>query len=100
MIRYLFINTLTSPVVEPTVAATTSEFTGLVSTLIILLIVATAVALITRRLRISYVVGLVLAGLAIPKHILPASIGLDPEVILNLFLPILIFEASINTDIC
>jgi len=99
VIRYLFINTLTSPVVKPTVAATTSEFTGLVSTLIILLIVATAVALITRRLRISYVVGLVLAGLAIPKQILPASIGLDPEVILNLFLPILIFEASINTDI-
>ncbi|PZU99377.1 MAG: sodium:proton antiporter [Pseudanabaena sp.] len=74
-------------------------FTGLVSTLIILLIVATGVALVTRKLRIPYVVGLVLAGLAISKQVLPASIGLDPEVILNLFLPILIFEAAINTDI-
>nr|WP_187329583.1 hypothetical protein [Halomicronema hongdechloris] len=32
------------------------EFTGLVSTLIILLLVATAVALVTRQLRIPYVV--------------------------------------------
>lgn len=93
MIGSLFINTLqTSP-------PNASSFTGLVSTLIILLIVATGVALITRKLRVSYVVGLVLAGLAIPKNLLPASIGLDPEVILNLFLPILIFEASVNTDI-
>jgi CPA1 family monovalent cation:H+ antiporter len=80
-------------------SATASNFTGLVNTLIILLIVATAVALLTRKLRIPYVVGLVLAGFAIPKQILPASIGLNPEVILNLFLPILIFEAAINTDI-
>ncbi|TYQ31968.1 cation:proton antiporter [Pseudanabaena sp. UWO310] len=99
MIGYLFVNALNSPPLEQTLSKNSSEFTGLVNTLIILLIVATAVALITRRLRISYVVGLVLAGLAIPKHILPASIGLNPEVILNLFLPILIFEASINTDI-
>jgi monovalent cation:H+ antiporter, CPA1 family len=75
------------------------DFTGLVRSLIVLLLVATAVALVSRWLRISYVVGLVLAGLAIPKQILPESIGLNPEVILNLFLPILIFEAAINTDI-
>ncbi len=100
MISSLLINTLSSPHLEQTsTASSSSGFTGLVSTLIILLMVATGVALITRKLRISYVVGLVLAGLAIPKSILPASIGLDPEVILNLFLPILIFEASVNTDI-
>ncbi|MBD2188410.1 cation:proton antiporter [Pseudanabaena mucicola] len=99
MISYFLINALNSSQIEQTTVATSSEFTGLVSTLIILLIVATAVALITRKLRIPYVVGLVLAGLAIPKQILPASIGLNPEVILNLFLPILIFEAAINTDI-
>ncbi|MGF1518186.1 MAG: cation:proton antiporter [Nodosilinea sp.] len=73
--------------------------TGLVNTLIVLLMVATAVALITRRLRIPYVVGLVLAGLSITKSLLPQAVGLNPEVILNLFLPILIFEAAINTDI-
>ncbi len=98
MISYLFANNL--QISQPVATSTTSNgFTGLVSTLIILLIVATAVALITRKLRIPYVVGLVLAGLAIPKQILPTSIGLNPEVILNLFLPILIFEAAINTDI-
>jgi monovalent cation:H+ antiporter, CPA1 family len=79
-------------------AAVPTEFTGLVNTLIILLLVATGVALVTRWLRIPYVVGLVVAGLAITKQALPGSIGLNPDLILNLFLPILIFEAAINTD--
>ncbi|WP_346293065.1 sodium:proton antiporter [Sphaerothrix gracilis] len=75
------------------------EITSLVNTLIVLLLVATGVALVTRWLRIPYVVGLVLAGLAITKQALPEAIGLNPDVILNLFLPILIFEAAVNTDI-
>lgn len=65
---------------------------------IILLLVATVVALLSRRFRIPYVTGLVLAGLAITDF-LPTSIGLDSSLILNLFLPILLFEAAINTDI-
>lgn len=65
---------------------------------IILLLVATAVALLSRRLGIPYITGLVLAGLAITDF-LPKSIGLDSSLILNLFLPILLFEAAINTDI-
>ncbi|NUN65605.1 sodium:proton antiporter [Pseudanabaena biceps] len=97
--NHLFTNSPVPNHIAFNATSTSSGFTGLVSTLIILLIVATAVALVTRKLRIPYVVGLVLAGLAIPKQILPTSIGLDPEVILNLFLPILIFEAAINTDI-
>lgn len=84
---------------DPSLAVPAGDFTGLVNTLIVLLLVATGVALVTRRLRIPYVVGLVLAGLAITKQALPESIGLNPDVILNLFLPILIFEAAINTDI-
>lgn len=84
---------------ESTLELSSGTVTGLVSTLIVLLLVATAVALVTRRLRIPYVVGLVLAGLAITKQALPESVGLNPDVILNLFLPILIFEAAINTDI-
>lgn len=71
----------------------------MVSTLIVLLLVATLTTLVTRWLRIPYVIGLVLAGLAIPKNLLSPAVGLNPEVILNLFLPILIFEAAINTDI-
>lgn len=70
----------------------------LVTVLIILLLVATTVALLTRWLRIPYVTGLVLAGLVIADF-LPKRVGLDPSLILNLFLPILIFEAAINTDI-
>ena len=84
---------------ERALPESSGEFAGWVSALIILLLVATAVALVTRRLRIPYVVGLVLAGLAITQDALPASIRLNSDVILNLFLPILIFEAAINTDI-
>jgi len=91
--------TLNTAPLEPTQELSSGTVTGLVSTLIVLLLVATAVALVTRRLRIPYVVGLVLAGLAITKQALPESVGLNPDVILNLFLPILIFEAAINTDI-
>ena len=69
-----------------------------VSVLIILLLVATGVALIARRLRIPYIAGLVLAGLAITE-LLPHRIRLDSSLIFNLFLPILLFEAALNTDI-
>ncbi|MDX2244069.1 MAG: sodium:proton antiporter [Leptolyngbyaceae cyanobacterium bins.302] len=81
--------------VEQPTAGTIPE---LVIILIILLMLATAVALVTQRLRIPYVTGLVLAGLPI-TDIWSRRIGLDPSLVLNLFLPILIFEASINTDI-
>ncbi len=69
-----------------------------VSVLIILLLVATGVALIARRLRIPYIAGLVLAGLAITE-LLPHRIRLDSSLIFNLFLPILLFESALNTDI-
>jgi CPA1 family monovalent cation:H+ antiporter len=95
----LLIEQLSNLPLEESASLPSVEFTGLVNSLIILLLVAIAVALITRWLRIPYVVGLVLAGLAISKQALPESIGLNPDVILNLFLPILIFEAAINTDI-
>ncbi|MGJ3252637.1 MAG: cation:proton antiporter [Elainellaceae cyanobacterium] len=80
---------------DPELPGNVSE---LIPILIILLLVATAVALVTRRLRLPYVTGLVLAGLAITE-LLPQRIGLDPSLVLNLFLPILVFEAAINTDI-
>lgn len=98
----LYSQTLAEPVpesVEEALTANSNQVTGLVGASIILLLVATAVALITRRFRIPYVVGLVLGGLLITPQALPAEIGLNPDVILNLFLPILIFEAAINTDI-
>jgi len=82
--------------------ALASQATGsvpeIVIILIVLLMIATVVALVTQRLRIPYVAGLVLAGLPI-NDLLSREIGLDPSLVLNLFLPILIFEAAINTDI-
>lgn len=82
--------------------ATNSQTAGAIPELVIisivLLLIATAVALVTQRLRIPYVTGLVLAGLPITE-VLSRRIGLDPSLVLNLFLPILIFEAAINTDI-
>lgn len=74
------------------------DIAELVIVLTILLLVATGVVLLSRWLRVPYVTGLVLAGLAIPE-LLPSRIGLDPSLVLNLLLPILIFEAAINTDI-
>ncbi len=74
------------------------DVASLVTVSIILLLLATGVALLTRRLRVPYVTGLVLAGLPITE-LLSRRIGLDPILVLNLFLPILIFDAGINTDI-
>jgi CPA1 family monovalent cation:H+ antiporter len=84
-----------NPALEEQTAGSIPE---LVIILIILLMIATVVALVTQRLRIPYVTGLVLAGLPI-TDLLSRRIGLDPSLVLNLFLPILIFEAAINTDI-
>ncbi len=74
------------------------DVTELVKVSIILLLVATGVALLSRRLRIPYVMGLVLAGLPITE-LLSRPIGLNPTLVLDLFLPILLFEAGINTDV-
>lgn len=81
-----------------TVNGDQSNVAQLVRVLIILLLVATGVALISRRLRVPYVTGLVVAGLAVTEF-LPRRIGLDSSLIFNLFMPILLFEAAINTDV-
>ncbi|QKQ73237.1 sodium:proton antiporter [Nostoc sp. TCL240-02] len=74
------------------------DVTELVKVSIILLLLATGVALLSRRLGIPYVTGLVLAGLPITE-LLSRPIGLNPILVLELFLPILLFEAGINTDV-
>ncbi|WP_347280036.1 sodium:proton antiporter [Leptolyngbya sp. FACHB-8] len=68
------------------------------TTLTILLLVATGVALLSRRFRVPYVTGLVLAGLGVTQ-LLPNPLHLDSALILNLLLPILLFQAAINTDV-
>lgn len=83
---------------DPVVNNSQEPVGELVIILIILLLGATGVALLTRRLQVPYVTGLVVAGFIV-TDILPPRTGLDPSLVLNLFLPILIFEAGINTDI-
>jgi len=83
---------------SPASSQVSRDLESLVTILIVLLLVATVVALVTQKLRLPYVTGLVLAGLPITE-VLSRRIGLDPSLVLNLFLPILIFEAAINTDI-
>lgn len=83
----------------------TANLAELMTGLTILLLVATGVTLLSRRLRLPYVTGLVLAGLGLAQVsegitvLLPSRFGLDSALILNLFMPILFFEAAINTDI-
>ncbi len=81
--------------------------TSAVEFLIWLLIAASLIAVVAKRLRIPYTVALVLGGLALSLVRLPLSPlqpalrpnWLTPDVILILFLPALIFEGSIKLDV-
>lgn len=70
-------------------------------TLIIeLLLIATLVAIVVRRLRVPYTVALVVVGLALTFNIgLHIQIDLTPEIILALFVPPLVFEAAFHLDL-
>jgi CPA1 family monovalent cation:H+ antiporter len=64
-----------------------------------LLVVAAAAGLASRRLNVHYNIVLVLAGVGLGATGLLPAVRLDPTVILHVFLPILIFEAAIATDL-
>jgi len=67
-----------------------------VEVFIILLLVASGVAMIGKWVRVPYTLMLVIVGLTIsPMHFLP-SVHISPELILLIFLPALLFEASWN----
>lgn len=64
-----------------------------------LLLVATAVALAVKWIRVPYSIALVIVGLIIGLlHLLPAVV-FDPDLMLLVFLPALLFEASWNLDV-
>ena len=54
------------------------------------------VALIARRLRLPYTVGLVLAGLALSLTRIDARVALTHDFVFDVILPPLLFEAAIN----
>jgi len=70
-----------------------------IETLILeLLLIVSIVAVVVRRLRIPYTVGLVLAGLALSLRP-PIQLELTPELILAILLPPLLFEAAFHLNI-
>ena len=62
----------------------------------ILLLVACLVAIVAKRLHLPYTVGLVVAGLGLALLPLTHNIILDKDLIFTVFLPPLIFEASMR----
>jgi len=74
------------------------EFLTIEALIILLVLVATLVAIAVRRIRLPYTVALVLVGLAITIW-RPLDISVTPELILFLFVPPLIFEAAFNLDL-
>lgn len=67
-----------------------------VTTLELLLLIAAIVAMLARRFRMPYSVGLVIAGIALSlSHALP-QIPLSKELIFTILLPPLIFEAALH----
>lgn len=64
-----------------------------------LLVVATAVALLSKKIRIPYTVALVLVGLGVGFSHLLHPVGLSTDIILLVFLPPLLFEGVVAMDL-
>jgi len=64
----------------------------------LILIVATLTAMLTRRIGMPYSVGLVLAGIILALTPTGANLQLTPDLIMQVFLPPLIFEAAIQIN--
>ena len=62
----------------------------------VLLLVAAVVAMLARRLRVPYSIGLVVAGLCLALLPFAPAVQLTKQLIFTAFLPPLIFEAAIN----
>ncbi len=80
---------------------TNTEPAGLlpVELFVLLVVVATAVALVARRSALPYTVALVLAGLGISVLFPSTQVGITPELILAVLLPGLVFEAAYKIDL-
>jgi monovalent cation:H+ antiporter, CPA1 family len=70
-----------------------------VQLLVLLLMITLAVALLSRQLRLPYTLVLVVAGLIIGASPLLPNLRLNPDVVLFLFLPVLLFEGAWNVDV-
>jgi CPA1 family monovalent cation:H+ antiporter len=66
--------------------------------IVILMLVATLVAIIARRIRLPYTVSLVLVGFFLSIQS-PVDVEVTPEIILALFVPPLLFEAAFHLEL-
>jgi CPA1 family monovalent cation:H+ antiporter len=71
------------------------QFFNTETLIITLLLVVSLVATFVRRLRIPYIVSLVVVGLFLTLWS-PIKVELTPELILTLFVPPLVFEAVLH----
>jgi monovalent cation:H+ antiporter, CPA1 family len=72
---------------------------GTLTVALLLLLIAAAVGFLAKRLRIHYNVALVLAGAALGTTQAVPRVVLQPEIVLQVFLPILLYEATLATDL-
>jgi len=72
----------------------TAHFT--ITALIVLLLIASAVAMATKWVPVPYTVALVIVGLAISPFSFRPAVHISPDLIWLIFLPPLLFEASWN----
>jgi CPA1 family monovalent cation:H+ antiporter len=68
----------------------------IVNSTVALLVAAVAVALIARRLKLPYTVGLVMAGIGLALTRINTGVVLTHDLIFTVILPPLLFEAAIN----
>lgn len=72
---------------------------ALLTTALELVLLALLVGFVARRVRVHYNVALVVAGVLVgATHLMP-PVALSADIVLQLFLPVLLLEAAISTDL-
>src|SRR5437588_11914415 len=75
-----------------------TDITDIVRIMVLLLLIALAAIAVTRLLRVPYTLGLVVVGLLISIFGLLPDIHLNPDLVLFVFLPSLLFEGSWSVE--
>lgn len=76
-----------------------SGIADLVRIFVLMLLVALAVILVTRRLSVPYTLGLVVVGLGMSFLTSPQTLHLTPDLVLFVFLPALLFEGAWSSSV-
>src|SRR5438876_9816775 len=93
MVRTMVIASLLSS------GTSTSSLVDQVRFLILLLIVTLIVALLARRLRVPYTLLLVIVGCIVGLLSFLPNVHIDPNLVLYVFIPALLFEGAWNAEI-